>query len=48
MRFTAVLHKVDGKWVFRQMHFSFPTTRFPDERLANMEEVEREEEAEGR
>ena len=48
MRFTAVLQKVDGKWVFRQMHFSFPTTRFPDERLANMEEVEREEEAEGR
>lgn len=33
MRFSAVLQRIERKWVFRQMHFSFPTTRFPDERL---------------
>ncbi|HTY47636.1 MAG TPA: hypothetical protein VMB46_08245 [Methanomassiliicoccales archaeon] len=37
LRFTAVLQFADGKWRFRQMHFSFPTTRFPDERLTDVE-----------
>lgn len=37
MRFTAVMQKLDGKWLFRQMHFSFPTTRFPDERLTDLD-----------
>ena len=32
IRFTAVLTREDGEWRFRQAHFSFPTTRFPDER----------------
>lgn len=33
LRFTAVLVKEpDGQWRFRQMQFSFPTTRFPDVR----------------
>jgi uncharacterized damage-inducible protein DinB len=33
LRFTAVLvRQVDG-WRFQQMQFSFPTTRFPDERI---------------
>ncbi len=32
-RFTAVLVKRQGRWLFHQMHFSFPTTSFPDERL---------------
>lgn len=32
-RFTAVLVKKDKKWLFHQIQFSFPTTRFPDERL---------------
>ena len=36
MRFSAVLQRMEGRWVFRQMHFSFPTTRFPDERLLDM------------
>ena len=43
MRFSAVLQKEEGRWVFRHMHFSFPTTRFPDERLTNLDEAEREE-----
>ncbi|MFZ2636673.1 MAG: nuclear transport factor 2 family protein [Rectinemataceae bacterium] len=32
-RFTAVLVHRDGNWLFHQMQFSFPTTRFPDERI---------------
>jgi hypothetical protein len=30
LRFTAVLVRDAGCWRFHQMHFSFPTTRFPD------------------
>jgi len=30
LRFTAVLVRNAGRWRFHQMHFSFPTTRFPD------------------
>ncbi len=37
MRFSAVLQRADRRWLFRQMHFSFPTTRFPDERLVGLE-----------
>jgi hypothetical protein len=37
MRFSAVLESIERKWFFRQMHFSFPTTRFPDERLVGLE-----------
>ncbi|MDD1756227.1 MAG: hypothetical protein LUQ39_05265 [Methanomassiliicoccales archaeon] len=37
MRFSAVLQRSEGRWAFRLMHFSFPTTRFPDERLVGME-----------
>ncbi len=37
MRFSAVLQRSDRRWLFRQMHFSFPTTRFPDERLVGLE-----------
>jgi uncharacterized damage-inducible protein DinB len=33
LRFTAVLVRQDGGWRFVQMQFSFPTTRFPDERI---------------
>ena len=41
LRFTAVLVRqgggpsgaLDGAWLFQQMQFSFPTTRFPDERI---------------
>lgn len=33
-RFTAVLvRQMDGRWLFEMMEFSFPTTRFPDERI---------------
>lgn len=32
IRFSAVLAREGGEWRFRQAHFSFPTTRFPDER----------------
>lgn len=32
LRFTAVLVQEGGEWRFHQMQFSFPTTRFPDER----------------
>ena len=32
-RFTAVLVRYGADWLFQQMQFSFPTTRFPDERL---------------
>lgn len=32
-RFTGVLVRQDGRWLFRQIQFSFPTTRFPDERI---------------
>ncbi len=34
LRFTAVLVRQGAEWLFVQMQFSFPTTRFPDERLA--------------
>lgn len=37
MRFSAVLQLQGRRWVFRHMHFSFPTTRFPDERLTGLE-----------
>jgi hypothetical protein len=33
LRFTAVLVRQADGWRFQQMQFSFPTTRFPDERL---------------
>jgi hypothetical protein len=37
LRFTAVLvwqgDAPNGAWLFQQMQFSFPTTRFPDERI---------------
>ncbi len=33
LRFTAVLVRQGEAWLFAQMQFSFPTTRFPDERL---------------
>lgn len=33
LRFTAVLVRQAGEWRFQQMQFSFPTTRFPDERM---------------
>lgn len=36
LRFTAVLVKEGGEWRFHQMQFSFPTTRFPDERHDGM------------
>jgi hypothetical protein len=32
-RFTAVLVRQADGWRFQQMQFSFPTTRFPDERI---------------
>jgi hypothetical protein len=32
-RFTAVMLKQADDWRFQQMQFSFPTTRFPDERI---------------
>ena len=44
MRFSAVLQRMEGRWQFRQMHFSFPTTRFPDERLVGLGTPGREEE----
>lgn len=33
LRFTAVLTREGSRWLFRQMQFAFPTTRFPDERI---------------
>lgn len=33
LRFTAVLVRQADGWRFQQMQFSFPTTRFPDERV---------------
>ena len=35
LRFTAVLVRQADSWRFQQMQFSFPTTRFPDERIIN-------------
>jgi hypothetical protein len=35
LRFSAVLVREPGGWKFHQMQFSFPTTRYPDERLAD-------------
>ncbi len=32
LRFTAVVVRHSGTWKFAQMHFSFPTTNFPDVR----------------
>jgi hypothetical protein len=32
LRFTAVLVRRAGHWLFHQVQFSFATTRFPDER----------------
>jgi hypothetical protein len=32
LRFTAVLVRREGNWLFAQMQFSFATTRFPDVR----------------
>ncbi|MCU0506973.1 MAG: nuclear transport factor 2 family protein [Anaerolineae bacterium] len=36
IRFSAVLAREGGEWRFRQAHFSFPTTRFPDERWTDL------------
>ena len=33
LRFTAVAVRETAGWLFAQMHFAFPTTRFPDVRL---------------
>jgi hypothetical protein len=33
LRFTAVLLRAGEEWQFHQFQFSFPTTRFPDERI---------------
>lgn len=33
LRFTAVVVKEDGEWLFHQMQFSFGATRAPDERI---------------
>lgn len=33
LRFTAVLARHETGWLFEQMNFSFPTTRFPDVRI---------------
>ena len=33
LRFTAVVIKQDGEWKFKQITFSFPTTRTPDVRF---------------
>lgn len=33
LRFSAVLVRQSDGWLFQQMQFSFPTTRFPDERI---------------
>jgi len=33
LRFSAILVKQGEKWLFNQIHFSFPTTRCPDVRL---------------
>jgi hypothetical protein len=33
LRFTAVLVRRSGRWLFHQVQFSFATTRFPDERV---------------
>jgi hypothetical protein len=35
LRFTALLIRRDGRWLFHQMQFSFPTTYFPHERILN-------------
>ncbi len=35
LRFTAVLVRQADGWRFQQMQFSFPTTRFPDERIVD-------------
>lgn len=35
LRFTAVLVRRGENWLFHQLQFSFPTTRFPDERYAS-------------
>ncbi len=32
-RFAAVLVRRQGRWLFHQLQFSFPTTRTPDERI---------------
>ena len=36
IRLSAVLVKRVENWYFQQIHFSFPTTRLPDERLRNL------------
>lgn len=33
IRFTAVLVRRESAWLFHQIQFSFPTTRFPDVRV---------------
>lgn len=35
IRFTAVLVRRGEHWLFHQLQFSFPTTRFPDERYTS-------------
>ena len=37
LRFTAVLVRQADEWRFQQMQFSFPTTRFPDERIVTQD-----------
>jgi hypothetical protein len=39
-RFTAVLVRRKRLWRFHQVHFSFPTTQFPDVRFAATEQDE--------
>jgi hypothetical protein len=35
LRFIALLVRRGDRWLFHQMHFSFPTTYFPHERILN-------------
>lgn len=39
LRVTAVLVRRGERWLFQQVHFSFPTTRLPDVRVAPEEEA---------
>jgi len=37
MRFSAVLKKVEGNWIFKQIQFSFPQPFYPDMRIDSNE-----------
>ena len=37
IRFSAVLKKVEERWIFKQMQFSFPQPFYPDMRIGNKE-----------